>query len=265
MTVDLLGPMRRRVALLEAAAADALAAEEDVVIDGWRLRANGGIARRANSALPEQRGRGGLGSKIDEVVAFYRARTLPARFQLAPAAAPAGLDARLARRGWVREEGAWVMTRSLTRPWHADPQAPDGRVEITNRPTDTWLHLTSVLAPDRSEWMRRRSERVAPTGRKVWHLVAHDRHGEPVTTGMAVLDVDRRLVGLFDLATREDARRAGHARRLVVTTLERARAAGIVTAYLQVGLENLRAIRLYRRLGFRDAYPYHYRREPDSG
>jgi ribosomal protein S18 acetylase RimI-like enzyme len=54
------------------------------------------------------------------------------------------------------------------------------------------------------------------------------------------------------------------ASRLCAALLNRARAAGARVAYLQVDAGNAPARAIYRRLGFVDAYRYHYHyRTPD--
>jgi ribosomal protein S18 acetylase RimI-like enzyme len=67
------------------------------------------------------------------------------------------------------------------------------------------------------------------------------------------------MAGLFDIFTPEDQRGRGHGHRLCAALLAQARLQGATTAYLQVGAENDAAQRLYARLGFLQAYRYHYR------
>ena len=51
----------------------------------------------------------------------------------------------------------------------------------------------------------------------------------------------------------------GLGRAVTAAMLDWARAQGSAYAYLQVNADNAPAIRLYRTLGFTDAYAYHYR------
>ena len=81
--------------------------------------------------------------------------------------------------------------------------------------------------------------------------------GAVLCCGQSAREAD--LVGLYDVFTPEAARGRGHARRLCGSLLARAAAAGARTGYLQVDADNAPARAAYRRLGFADAYAYHYR------
>jgi predicted GNAT family acetyltransferase len=73
------------------------------------------------------------------------------------------------------------------------------------------------------------------------------------------------LVGLYDVFTAPEVRGQGLARRLCCTLLAQAGAAGAKIAYLQVETDNAPARAIYHRLGFDDAYSYHYRApDPDA-
>ncbi len=72
------------------------------------------------------------------------------------------------------------------------------------------------------------------------------------------------LVGLYDVFVAPEARGRGLARRLCAWLLARAREEGARHAYLQVEGDNAPARAVYHRLGFADAYAYHYR-TPEAG
>ncbi|MBU1249327.1 MAG: GNAT family N-acetyltransferase, partial [Proteobacteria bacterium] len=67
------------------------------------------------------------------------------------------------------------------------------------------------------------------------------------------------LFGIFDVCTREDLRRNGHARRLVEILLAAGRDSGATICFLQVIESNIPARKLYESLGFETLYRYWYR------
>nr|WP_246346821.1 GNAT family N-acetyltransferase [Sphingomonas jinjuensis] len=81
--------------------------------------------------------------------------------------------------------------------------------------------------------------------------------GEPVGWGIAGFGDGRAC--LYDIAVAADHRGQGLGQRLVSAILAWAAAEGAGEALLQVLDANEPARRLYRGLGFVDAYPYHYR------
>lgn len=263
--MDLLEPTLRRIAWLEAAAADALAPAEELVSDGWRLRFNRGVTRRGNSVLPEARGERSLRSKLSEVEAFYGTRGVVPRVQLTSAARPPHLDDELARRGWEREPGATVLQHGLDALPKAAGEKGAGDVRVAERPDAGYREVQDAVVPGTGAWATGRAEALNGAGLVPWHLAIRSDDGRAVAAGLAVLDPERRCVGLFSLSTVPDARGRGHARALVAAALRRAQAAGARSAYLQVDARNDAALRLYRRLGFAVHHAYHYRRrEPQS-
>jgi ribosomal protein S18 acetylase RimI-like enzyme len=86
--------------------------------------------------------------------------------------------------------------------------------------------------------------------------------GDVVACGQFALESD--LVGLYDVFTAPAARGRGLANALCSWLLERAAEQGARHAYLQVEGDNAAARAVYHRLGFADAYAYHYR-TPDAG
>jgi ribosomal protein S18 acetylase RimI-like enzyme len=67
------------------------------------------------------------------------------------------------------------------------------------------------------------------------------------------------VAGLYDVHSQPAQRGLGLGAALCSELLRLAREAGAGVAYLQVDASNEVARRLYRKLGFADAYAYHYR------
>lgn len=87
--------------------------------------------------------------------------------------------------------------------------------------------------------------------------------GEPLGCGQFVLEGD--LVGLYDVFSANAARGRGLAGTLCRHLLALARSQGARHAYLQVEGDNHAARSVYHRLGFAEAYAYHYRsRDPSA-
>jgi ribosomal protein S18 acetylase RimI-like enzyme len=88
-------------------------------------------------------------------------------------------------------------------------------------------------------------------------IVVRDARGAVVAGGQVA--VEGTLAGLYDVFTLAEARGHGHGERVCRRLLAHGRRLGASAGYLQVDSANDAARRLYRRLGFADAYPYHYR------
>jgi ribosomal protein S18 acetylase RimI-like enzyme len=161
----------------------------------------------------------------------------------------------LAARGFTRADETIVMTA----PLDGALVRPDPDVTVAAATTREWLAgsaaANGVPALRRTIHDAMVAKIAAPVG--FAQLVTG---GLPIAWGIAV--VERGRVGLFDIVTAPASRRQGAGRRLVGHILHWARNAGATSAYLQVVAANAPAISLYRGIGFRDAYRYHYRIAP---
>jgi len=99
----------------------------------------------------------------------------------------------------------------------------------------------------------------SPVPYRGWVLRAAD--GKVLACAQFAIESD--LVGLYDVFTRPQARGEGLASLLCKRLLSLAANEGGHVAYLQVEGDNHAARRIYQRLGFADAYSYHYRQPPD--
>jgi ribosomal protein S18 acetylase RimI-like enzyme len=249
---------------IEQLAFDAWPAAEVERLGGWRLRFNRGVTNRANCVWPnELTGALALDERIARVEAAYRARGLPAKFQITPAAQPRGLDAELARRGYA--EGAHVLVETAPAAAVAGPSDPARGVEteVAETPDEAWFELSGRRGRFRGEstgvyrGLLARLCAAGPARRAAFALARLE--GEPVAVGLGVLE--GAWAGIFSMRTLESARRRGAGVAVLRALARFAAARGVRTLYLQVERDAAPARALYARAGFGARYGYHYRVE----
>ncbi|HVN37434.1 MAG TPA: GNAT family N-acetyltransferase [Myxococcota bacterium] len=240
------------IGALERAAARAWPPHEDEPLGGWRLRYGGARSRRLNSVWTSRFLAGGdVRGAIEQAAAWYRERGLPPCFQIAEGAEPAGLDGRLAARGYA----VLTPTTVMQAPVEGVALAADGdAVPLAEAPTPE--HVGALCDPGWPADVR--ADRAAlfariPSPRRfaVLHV-----DGEPAAAGLCVVDDD--LAGIFSMRTARAFRRRGLGTRLLRALAGFAQSAGATRLYLQVE-DDSPARALYLRLGFEPVYGYHYR------
>ncbi|MFG5408054.1 GNAT family N-acetyltransferase [Piscinibacter sakaiensis] len=224
-------------------------------LDGWLLRLLPAKAKRARCVNAVARGRLPLDEKLARAAAACRAAGVPLVVRITPFTEPPELEAELAARGWGRLDDTRVMWRSGldTAPAAA---LPDGLRLVA---TDPAHYAEQVGAWRGTPPPQRRAHaarlQVSPVPYRAWLLQADG--GQALAGGQIACEDD--LVGLYDVYTAPPARGRGLARALCSRLIAAAAAEGARHAYLQVEHDNLAARAVYHRLGFRDAYAYHYR------
>ena len=214
-------------------------------LDGWRLRHAYGLTGRANSVWPNGDGLLPLEEKIDRAESWYRERSRPPAFQITQAARPPGLDAVLARRGYiVRTAPVSVQTAALDDV----VERTDGDAELSEELDDAWLELwAGTRGFDRVDVARA----LLTGGRAAFARV----DGVAVGRGSIVGE----WLGITSMVTLPDARRRGHGRAILHTLAGWGAEAGCTHALLQVERGNVAAATLYGRAGFAPHHDYHYR------
>ncbi len=225
---------------------------ESMVYDGWVLRFADGYTRRSNSVNPLYLSSERVRSKIARCEQVYRSKGLRIVFKMTRAAQPPGLDGILERLGYQTEAPTSVQVIDLS----SFVEHRTVQVSINETPDRAWIEpyceLNAVSETNRVTLTRMLAS-IAPAG-----FFATMRVGGRVAgCGMGV--VERGFVGLFDVVIAADVRGRGLGKALMHSLLGHGKRCGATTAYLQVMLENLPAIRLYAGLGFREAYRYWYR------
>lgn len=229
--------------LLERFAAEAWPALEEVVVDGWRLRASSGVTRRANSALPLSEA-----LPVDEVVAFYRGRGLPPVVQVSDPAT----DRALAERGWTSD----VQVEVLAGPTPTGPSTADVLDAPDSPWLDVWWQVDGRGGPAELDVARRMLARIAaPVG---YARVVED--GRTVAVGRGV--AQEGWLGVFSMGVLPGHRRRGLGRQVLHALGTWGDGHGAKSAYLQVFQGNAPARALYDAAGFSPAHRYHYRSLP---
>lgn len=245
---------------IEDAGLNASAPPQQRWVDGWLLRYSPGKAKRARCIQPVADGRLPLAERLALCQAVFQAAGLPMVARLTPFSRPQGLDSALAALGWHRQDDTRVMVAPRC-PAVAEP-LPAG---LTWQPlgADAYAGVVGALRGSPQPQRLAHAQRLAlsPVPYQGWALYAD---GQVLACGQSATEAD--LVGLYDVFTLPQARGRGLSRLLCGRLLAQAHAAGARVAYLQVDADNHAARAVYHRLGFADAYAYHYRSpETDAG
>ena len=245
---------------VEDAGINASAPPQQRWLDGWLLRFSPGKAKRARCVQAVADGRLPLDERLALCAAVFAEAGLPMVLRITPFSRPAGLDAALAARGFHTLDDTCVMV-ATDGPTVVEPLPPG--LELAPLPAAAFAETVGALRGSPTGQRAAQAERLAlsPVPYQGWVLRRQD-DGQVLACGQTATEAD--LVGLYDVFTHPDTRGQGLARRLCAALLAQARAAGARVAYLQVEADNAPARAIYHRLGFADAYGYHYR-TPDAG
>ncbi len=247
------------LARIEDAGLNASAPPQQRVLDGWLLRFSPGKAKRARCVNALAAGRLPLTEKLTLCEQAYEQVALPMIVRVTPFSEPTQLDETLAGMGLRRFDDTRVM---LLPDLGALPTVSPEDVTLQAVSSHEFAEAIGALRDSPAAQCEAHAERLrhAP----VPHRGFVARHGgETLACGQVVVESD--MAGLYDIFTAPAARCRGLARSLCTALLAQARATGARCAYLQVERDNHAARSVYHRLGFADAYAYHYRtRDPQA-
>ena len=254
---------------VEDAGINASAPPQQRWIDGWLVRFSPGKAKRARCVQAVAAGRLPLHERLALCAAVLRDAGLPLLLRITPFSQPAGLDQALADRGFHRLDDTRVMVLPALAASAPGPAAsadhwPD-TLRLQRLPAAEFAAAVGGLRGSPVGQRAAQAERLAlsPVPYQGWALCRRS-DGTVLACGQTAFEAD--LVGLYDVFTHPDARGQGLARQLCAALLVQAQADGARLAYLQVDADNMAARAIYHRLGFADAYAYHYRTaEPNPG
>lgn len=268
---------------IEDSSLNASAPPQQRWLDGWLVRYCPGKAKRARCINAVALGRRSAQAKLAECESLFREADLPLVVRITPFTQPVCLDAELARQGWPMFDDTRVMVLAELEGWTgeaglmpqtgpadqavqttrmaemadmASPGLPPGWTETAEGALD-FARTVGALRGSSAREIESHAQRLQWSPVPYTGLVWRDGAGAVQACGQFAREGD--LVGLYDVFTAPAARGRGLSRALCARLLQRARDEGARTAYLQVDAANAPARKVYMRLGFQDAYTYHYR------
>jgi ribosomal protein S18 acetylase RimI-like enzyme len=250
------------LARVEEAGINASAPREQRWVDGWLLRLSPGKAKRARCIQAVAPGRLDIDAKLALCLPLFAAAGLRPFVRITPFAQPAGLDRHLAELGMVRVDDTRVMVLASLDACAAPAADVPGAGPIEAADAAAFADWVGRARGSSAAERSAHAERIGKPAVPHHAVLAKDERGDVVAAGLVV--VEGEVAGLYDVFTAEAARGRGHAERVCRHLLAAAVARGATVGYLQVDAANEPARRIYRRMGFADGYPYHYRTPADG-
>ncbi|WP_194923439.1 GNAT family N-acetyltransferase [Catenulispora pinisilvae] len=244
---------------LQERAARAVPAEFGERVGQWWLRHAPGCSWWIGSVLPHgghEASRAELEALIAAAEAYTAEREIPTLLQMTPEAVPPRLDALLAARGYERQVPVSLQTATTAEVLALAQRGSERgslRVRLDKHPTREWFQAWSAVVGGDPEPRWRLLQRITEAGA----YASVELGDETVAVGRAV--AEGGWAGIFNMATRPEARGKGAAGAVIAALADWAAVNDAARMYLQVEQENEGALRLYARAGFTELSPFYFR------
>lgn len=225
---------------------------QTIQYDGWILRFANGVTKRSNSVSllypsildPEV--------KIRYCENFYASRNIAPCFKITTISDPASIDQHLANRGYFIHSTISFQSLDLA----GIPSEPYNDIcletELNHGWIDDFIRMNEFDQNKKATYIAIMKQVNTPKC-----LVSMLRGQATIAVGLGVLE--DHFLGIFDIVVDKAYRNTGVGYHIVDNILRWGKKMGADTAYLQVLNNNIAAIRLYEKMGFRECYQYWYR------
>jgi ribosomal protein S18 acetylase RimI-like enzyme len=241
---------------VEDAGLNASAPPQQRWLDGWLVRFCPGKAKRARCVNAVAQGRLSLQEKLTLCQQVFDEARLPLIFRITPMSEPQKLDSWLEVTGLRAFDDTRVMINDDLRTLTSETLPPGVNLQRVGHSAFAQIVGQMRASPLSQQQAHAQRLELSPVSFEGWVL---RRSGESSVLACGQTAAEADMVGIYDVFTASEARNNGWARKLCGQLLDRARQQGARVGYLQVDASNLAARSVYRRLGFDDAYAYHYR------
>ena len=224
-------------------------------IPGWLLAFDRGTIGRAHSAVPLAHDASVRADDVPAIVARYRQQGLAPSFRMADVSGLAAVHEALRRAGCQPTQPTLTMVADVQAMLERCAAMAVPRASLSDTPDDIWARVYLGEGFDPVDG----AHRVKAFGRAAGSLYARsfDAQGTRiVATGVGSFGFG--WMGVHGMRTLPAQRGQGHASGVLRALAQAAAAQGVARAYLQVEQDNIGAQAVYRRLGFGEAWVYHY-------
>lgn len=220
--------------------------------DGWILRFANGVTKRSNSVNLLYPSFIDPDEKISFCETLYALQNITPCFKITASTEPADMDQRLASRGYFIHSLISFQTMDIT----LIPAEPISEISIeidlNPRWIDDFIRMNDFEPGRKSTYLNIMKQLQLPKC-----LISLARDHKTIGVGLGVMESN--FIGLFDIVVDIAYRNTGLGYLIVENILRWGRKHGADIAYLQVLSDNSPAIRLYEKMGFKEAYQYWYR------
>ncbi|MFC5448243.1 GNAT family N-acetyltransferase [Paenibacillus aestuarii] len=245
---------------LDEIAARTWPAERTNVIDRWLLRASGGVTKRANSVFA-------VGDYprdpdwLQKIEQYYKAEQLQPAFHIG-GAAPEGLDELLAANGYAMDTPCQIMVADsqevlnrATTALHGKPKQDIEVIWTSSADTDWvdhFLQLEQYPLARKAFYTGLLERMPEPKG-----MILLQKNGLPIAAATVIVEHD--WAGFVNVIVEASCRGQGLGYVLMQEMTDWSMQHGATRQYLQVIIDNIPAITLYEKLGYKPLFSYHYR------
>jgi len=220
--------------------------------DGWILRFADGYTKRANSISPIYSSSLSIQQKITYCEQLYLENQLQPTYKITPFVHPSSLDSLLEQEGYLRIDISSVQTMHLKAIKQPHLQTVNIEEQLSQQWIDSFCQFNQI-DPGKKTTMTRMLSNIKT--KKAF--ISFYNEGRTAACGLGI--IERNYIGLYDIVTNSELRNRGFAEQMILHLLHWGVKNGATDSYLAVVANNVPAIKLYSKLGYKEIYQYWYR------